>query len=195
MLKIDTLYENKKVFNPNPEEASNSFGIWDLTSSSISYENINVSSRKLFIVTEDLRMRPDLISTYQIGDDTMAGSLMKINGISNPFAIDEGQYMVIPTPGLVKNTYMSKKTKNSSQSTSNENTTLDQLKKSQENKIFKVSSGRQKFLEKNTVKKSPQIVLPPNVSQPGSRRFERKGRVFTFAPDAGGGGFNRPVKN
>jgi hypothetical protein len=51
MLKIDTLSENKKVFNPNPEDSSNSFGIWDLTSSSISYENVNISSRKLFIVT------------------------------------------------------------------------------------------------------------------------------------------------
>jgi hypothetical protein len=193
MLRIDTLLENKRVFNPNPEDSSNSFGIWDLTSSSISYENVNVSSRKLFVVTEDLRMRPDLISTYQIGDDSMAGSLMKINGISNPFAIDEGQYLVIPTPDTVRTTYSSKKNKNSSQSSSTTNTVLDDLKKAQENKIFKVSSGRKKFLE-NNIKKAPQVVLPPNVAQPGTRKFERKGRVFTFAPDAGGGGFNRPVK-
>jgi hypothetical protein len=193
MLKIDTLLENKRVFNPNLEDSSNSFGIWDLTSSSISYENVNVSSRKLFIVTEDLRMRPDLISTYQIGDDSMAGSLMKINGISNPFAIDEGQYMVIPTPDTVRSTYSSKKNKNSSQSSSDTNTVLDDLKKAQESKVFKVSSGRKKFLE-NNIKKTPQVVLPPNVAQPGTRKFERKGRTFTFAPDSGGGGFNRPVK-
>ena len=194
MLKIDTLKENKKVFNPNPNDSINSFGIWDLTMASVSYENIAIGSTKLFTVPSDMAMRPDLVALYQMGEADKCGSLMKINGISNPFALDEGQPMFIITPETARRSYENKRNKESAQSVSSSNTPLDDLKKSQENKIFKVSEGRKKFLEKN-VKKSPQLVLPPNVSQPGTRKFQRKGQVFTFAPDAGGGGFNRPLRN
>lgn len=192
MLNIDTLKQNKKAFNPNPNDAINSFGIWDLTTASISYDGVDMKARKIFVVPDYMTMRPDLIALYQMGDPEACGSLMKANNISNPFAIDEGQNMYIITPQLAKKTYESKRNKLASQSVSRDNTPLEELKKAQENKIFKVSEGRKKFLEKN-IKKSPQLVLPPNVSQPGTRKFERKGQVFTFAPDAGGGGFNRPL--
>jgi hypothetical protein len=59
--------------------------------------------------------------------------------------------------------------------------------------VFKVSPGRKNFLDK-TIKNKPPLILPPNVSQPGDRKFTRKGQVFTFAPDAGKGGFNNPLK-
>ena len=193
MLEIDTLSVNKRIFNPNQGERSNGFGIWDLTESSINYDIQYMNSRKLFRVTDDLKMRPDLISLYQIGDSQYCGSLMKVNGISNPFAIDEGRIMFILTPEMIRKTYDRKNIQNSSQSASSSNTPLDNLKKSQEDKAFKVSEGRKNFLDKS-IKNKPPLILPPNVAQPGDRKFTRKGKVFTFAPDAGKGGFNKPIK-
>lgn len=193
MLDIDTLSVNKRIFNPNPEDQSNSFGIWDLTESSINYDVASMNSRKLFRVTSDLAMRPDLISLYQTGDPKYCGSIMKVNGISNPFSIEEGRILFILTPQIITRTYDRKKQENSSNSVSTSNTPLDNLKKAQESKKYKVSEGRKNFLEKS-IKNKPPLILPPNVAQPGDRKFDRKGKVFTFAPDAGKGGFNKPIK-
>jgi hypothetical protein len=193
MLEIDTLSVNKKIFNPNSSDQSKSIGIWDLTQASVNYDIDFMNSRKVFRVSSDLVMRPDLISLYQIGDSQYCGSMMKVNGISNPFSIDEGRLLFILSPEMIKKTYDKKKDQISGQSVSQQNTPLDNLKKAQEDKIFKVSPGRKNFLDKN-IKNKPTLILPPNVSQPGDRKFTRKGQVFTFAPDAGKGGFNKPLK-
>ena len=193
MLEIDTLSVNKRIFNPNLSDQSKSIGIWDLTQASVNYDIEFMNSRKVFRVTTDLAMRPDLISLYQIGDSQYCGSMMKVNGISNPFSIDEGRLLFILSPEMIRKTYDKKKEQISGQSVSQQNTPLDNLKKAQEDKIFKVSPGRKNFLEKN-IKNKPTLILPPNVAQPGDRKFTRKGKVFTFAPDAGKGGFNKPLK-
>ena len=193
MLEIATLSINKRIFNPNESDQSKSIGIWDLTQSSVNYDIEFMNSRKVFRVTSDMVMRPDLISLYQIGDSDYCGSMMKVNGISNPFSIDEGRLLFILSPEMIKKTYDRKKDEISGQSTSQQNSPLDNLKKAQEDKAFKVSPGRKNFLDK-TIKNKPPLILPPNVSQPGDRKFTRKGKVFTFAPDAGKGGFNKPLK-
>jgi len=192
MLEIDTLSINKRIFNPNESDQSKSIGIWDLTQASVNYNIQFMNSRKVFRVTSDTVMRPDLISLYQIGDSQYCGSMMKVNGISNPFSIDEGRLLFILSPEMIRKTYDKKKDQISGQSTSQQNTPLDNLKKAQEDKVFKVSPGRKNFLDK-TIKNKPPLILPPNVSQPGDRKFARKGNVFTFAPDAGKGGFNKPL--
>ena len=193
MLEIDTLSINKRIFNPNESDQSKSIGIWDLTQSSVNYDIEFMNSRKVFRVTSDMVMRPDLISLYQIGDSDYCGSMMKVNGISNPFSIGEGRLLFILSPEMIKKTYNRKKDEISGQSTPQQNSPLDNLKKAQEDKAFKVSPGRKNFLDK-TIKNKPPLILPPNVSQPGDRKFTRKGKVFTFAPDAGKGGFNKPLK-
>jgi len=193
MLVIDTLSVNKSIFNPNISDQSKSIGIWDLTKASVNYDIEFMNSRKVFRVTSDLVMRPDLISLYHIGDSQYCGSMMKVNGISNPFSIDEGRLLFILSPEMIKRTYDKKKDQNSAQSASQQNTPLDNLKKAQEDKIFKVSPGRKNFLDK-AIKNKPALILPPNVAQPGDRKFTRKGKIFTFAPDAGKGGFNKPLK-
>lgn len=193
MLEIDTLSVNKRIFNPNESDQSKSIGIWDLTQASVNYDIQFMNSRKVFRVTSDTVMRPDLISLYQIGDSQYCGSMMKVNGISNPFSIDEGRLLFILSPEMIRKTYDKKKDQISGQSTSQQNNPLDNLKKAQEDKVFKVSPGRKNFLDK-TIKNKPPLILPPNVAQPGDRKFTRKGQVFTFAPDAGKGGFNKPLK-
>lgn len=50
----------------------------------------------IFEVTEDYVARPDLVS-YDAYDDTMYSDIIcKLNGISNPFELDEGMLLIIP---------------------------------------------------------------------------------------------------
>lgn len=194
-LIIDTITQNKSVFNPqNDLNATGSYGIWDLTKASITYNNLPVSISAFFIVTEYYQMRPDLISAIKLGDPGMVGSLLKFNAISNPFALKEGIALAIPDKDTVKNSFKVKKKENQ-EITSNSNTNPNnEFKKNQEQKKFKVSEGRKQFLQ-DKIKNKPALNIPPNVLQPDEKTIIKKNGFFVFAPDAGGGGFNTPQTN
>jgi hypothetical protein len=192
--KIDTLYRNKNIFNPDKTlESSGNYGIWDLTKSSITYNAVKVSVDSVFLVTEYYQMRPDLIAAIKLGDHSSVGSLLKMNNISNPFSLMEGNVLLIPTSSTVEESFMSKKNENQRTSSSNTNTNPNQVfRENQEQKKFKVSEGRKKFLE-SKIKNQPSMILAPNVAQPNDKSIEKKDGFLIFAPSAGGGGFNKPV--
>lgn len=52
---------------------------------------------KIIQVTEDYIARPDLISIAAYGDSDFTDIICKINGISNPFELNEGDILVIPS--------------------------------------------------------------------------------------------------
>lgn len=52
----------------------------------------------IFTVTKDYIARPDLISYDAYGDETFADIICKVNGISNPFELNEGMKIIIPSP-------------------------------------------------------------------------------------------------
>lgn len=191
-LLIDTLKENKKIFNPNPNlNNTGNFGIWDLTQASIRYVGVTIQVDSFFTVPEYFQMRPDVIAQIKMGSQGKMGSLLKFNSISNPFALIEGQVLAIPSPSTVTESFRAKKIQNQA-GTSNTNTNpVDSFKKNQEQKKFKVSEGRKKFLEES-VKNRPALTLPPNVLQPGEATISRENGFFIFAPNAGGGGTNTP---
>lgn len=195
-LLIDTISKNKTVFNPNPSDGStNGYGIWDLTKGSMTYERLNISIKTFFTVTEYYQMRPDVISAIKLGDDGSVGSLLKFNGISNPFAIKEGLVLAIPESSTISESFRVKKDKDQSAATSNTNTNPNNVfKKNQEQKKFKVSEGRKKFLE-DKIKNKPVLKVPSNVLQPGDKVIDKKNGFFVFAPNAGGGGYNTPQVN
>ena len=83
-LIIDTITQNKSVFNPqNNLNATETYGIWDLTKASITYNNLPVSIASFFIVTEYYQMRPDIIAASKYGDQSLMGSICKFNSIIN----------------------------------------------------------------------------------------------------------------
>ena len=49
-------------------------------------------------VTEDYVARPDLVSYQFYGSDLHQDIICKINGISNPFELNEGELLVVPVP-------------------------------------------------------------------------------------------------
>lgn len=53
-------------------------------------------SGSLLIVNEHYVARPDLISLAMYGDEKYADVICKINGISNPFELNENDVLIIP---------------------------------------------------------------------------------------------------
>ena len=48
-------------------------------------------------VTEEYTARPDLLAHDIYGDVLYTDILCKVNGISNPFELNEGMYIIVPT--------------------------------------------------------------------------------------------------
>lgn len=182
MLNIDTLYQNKSVFNPNKDLQNNGVGIWDLTSGSMDFQNINLKINRYFLVREEFQMRPDQLAFQAFGDLSYTGSLMKVNNISNPFALKEGNLIVVPLQERIEACFALKQaTLLQSNTTNNPN---QQFRDVQEQKKFKISNSRQKFLEqRGKAKNAPEQILPPNVTQPGERQTVRTNVVIGLAPD------------
>ena len=58
-------------------------------------------SYNIFVVTKEYIARPDLVSYDAYGDTMYADIICKLNGISNPFELNEGMKLIIPTPECV----------------------------------------------------------------------------------------------
>lgn len=54
-------------------------------------------------VTEKYIARPDILSKDIYGDSMYADLLCKLNGISNPFELNQGDILVIPSPDCIMN--------------------------------------------------------------------------------------------
>lgn len=52
----------------------------------------------IFEVTKEYIARPDLISYDAYGDNMYADIICKLNGVSNPFELNEGMKLIIPSP-------------------------------------------------------------------------------------------------
>ncbi len=188
-LNIDVLFENKKVFNPDEKLMNANQGIWNLTNSSITFNNVRVQVREVYYVTDDDQMRPDLIAYYRYSNQGRMGSLLKFNGYSNPFSLDTGQILYIPLEKSITDGFDSKKNLDKKGNTNS--SPSNAFKKAQESKISKPSEGRKKYVE-NKIKNKPAQVLPPNMTQPGEQTVIRKDGKIIFAPNSGGGGYNKP---
>ena len=55
-------------------------------------------SYEILEVTEKYIARPDLISKDIYGDTIYSDLLCKLNGISNPFELNKGMLLIIPSP-------------------------------------------------------------------------------------------------
>lgn len=60
----------------------------------------------LYKVEPDYVARPDLLSYDLYGDEQYADLLCKLNGISNPYELNEGRYMLIPDFSVLENFYI-----------------------------------------------------------------------------------------
>lgn len=183
MLEIDTISRNKNIFNPDRDLMDQGIGIWDLTRSSMSFSFINLKIKNFYSVTEDAQMRPDLVAYQAYGDLKNTGSLMKINGICNPFAIQTGTLFAIPSQERLDAAFDQKKTfLQEGNTTVNPNTSF---RRAQEGKTFQASDSRKKFVEAQNKAKNPlPQALPPNVLQEGEEQVIKSDAIILFGASA-----------
>lgn len=164
-------------------------GIWDLTKSSVSFSLVNLKIQSFINLTEDAQMRPDLVALQSYGDLKYTGSLMKINSISNPFAIQTGTVFAIPVQDRIDAAFDQKRNLLAqNNTTTNPNSTF---RKSQENKAFKVSQSRKSFLEAQSGIKSPTSqAIPPNLLQEGEVQTLKTPGFISLGPSVSSAGPN-----
>lgn len=189
MIEIDTLSKNKNIFNPDRELMDQGIGIWDLTRSSVSFSLLNLKIESFINLTEDAQMRPDLVALQSYGSLRYTGSLMKINAISNPFALQVGTVFAIPMQDRIDAAFEQKRTfLSANNTTTNPN---NAFRKSQENKVFQVSSSRKNFVNSQTAVKSPvPQALPPNVLQEGESQTLKTPGLISLGPSVSSAGPN-----
>lgn len=63
-------------------------------------------SAHLYKVEEEYEGRPDLLSLDLFGDERYADIICKLNGVSNPYELAAGQYLLIPSIGSTEKFYI-----------------------------------------------------------------------------------------
>ena len=186
MLKIDTISTGKRIFNPNQENQREGDGVYDLTIASMTFENVTLRFNDTYLVPDDYRMRPDLIARDTMGDISKLGSLLKVNSISNPFAIDTRFLLLIPNAGDIEYSFQVKNQRDQNKTDVPNN--ANNFRKIQQNKVFEVSTSRKAFIETQNKSKSPTaMALPPNVLQPGQTAVTVEQQSIILGRDSGGG--------
>jgi hypothetical protein len=88
------ILRNKNIVNYKGEKC------YDLLSKTF---NKDINPRgTLIIVNKHYVARPDLISLALYNEDTYADIICKVNGISNPFEINENDYLFIPSLDYIR---------------------------------------------------------------------------------------------
>ena len=131
---------------------------------------------RLVVVTPEYVMRPDLISFWAYGVDSYADIIMKCNGISNPFSLQEGDLIMIPQLENFKSFYKRPKP------TKKE---IEQVKRAfiDKNRYSKPTEERLKKLQAlaNSRKNGSPTITPSNKLKPGESAVSRKSGALIFA--------------
>lgn len=133
---------------------------FDLTAPSFVYE-ANLGVKGVHYVVHDQIGRIDKISEIYFGSSEFVDAICVVNNIFNPFALAEGDILIIPN--LSRPDLVYQKPSSASRPTASQEPFIDTGRQSQ-----KDQSRIQRLLEKAKEKKSGvNAPLPPNMLQPG----------------------------
>lgn len=162
--------DNKPIFT-----RTDGIKIKDLTQSMFDLKANNYTKYDVYKIPKEFVMRPDLISKSVYNDSAYAEFILKYNGISNPFTINEGDIILIPDLDSAR-----EKLKNFTSGT--ESDKADQLRKSYKYidplKTPKKGEALTKFDARQIVN-TTEGSLPPNLAAEGTSQITyRDGRVY-----------------
>jgi hypothetical protein len=144
----------------------------DLTASMFNLQNNNYVSYSIYKVPKEFAMRPDLISAAAYNNTMYAEIILKYNGISNPFSIQEGDMILIPNLDSVQAILAPQK----GAETDGSKLIRNSYKYIDPTKIPKVSA---EFQNRQIVSGAQEGALPPNMAQEGETQITyRQGRVY-----------------
>ena len=85
-----------KIINKKPIINKNGENVVDLATKSIEYKSFDYYIVDAFYVSEDIEMRPDLLSYAIYGNTDDWDKILKFNGISNPFSLGKNDFILVP---------------------------------------------------------------------------------------------------
>ena len=168
MLYIETLLKKRYITKPNGDT------IIDLTFSSLNTDVENPTEVSIIMVSEDLAMRPDLISKAVYGDDSKLDYLLKYNNISNPFSLNTGDILIIPDPFKMAKMFVMPE----ADVLTDLSTNIKQF-----NYIDPKTKKDSKRLELLQLKSQNKELLPPNINREGDTNIKYKDGKIIFGED------------
>ncbi len=173
-----TIFDRKPLFTKSDGET-----IVDFTYPSIRY-SYDPLIENAVIATDDMKMRPDLVSRAAYGTTEAWDILLKFNGISNPFSIDMDDLFFIPSMDDM-NEQITSSGKQDVIADSVRRQYIDPSKKSKTDPKLAELEKKRREIQRNqgTGKKQSVSNLPPNISEVGDREITIKGGKVIFGPD------------
>ena len=133
------------------------------------------------IVREDEVTRPDLIALEYYGDQSKTDIILKYNGISDPFSLQPGDVLEIPSSGIAFH-------KLERPEGEEDNPIKNQFL--QGKRLSKKDDRRIEALKK---KYNKDVLLPPNVIPIGNKNYKFDKGLVTFGAQAQNAEVNDPV--
>lgn len=153
--------------------------IRDLTQSMFDFQSANYTQFSIYRVPPDFQMRPDLIAQAMYNNTLYTEYILKYNGISNPFTIDERDVIAVPNLDSAKRTT---KARTDNVEGSDANRIRNSYKYIDPTKAPKRDQDTDDFDRRSLSKKKDEIqegALPPNISKEGEKGITyRNGRVY-----------------
>lgn len=153
--------------------------IRDLTQSMFDYKTDSYANFSVYKVPLGYQMRPDLIAQSMYNNTIYTEYILKYNGISNPFTLDQNDIIVIPDLDSAK---QNTKAAEDSAEGSDAKKIRDSYRYIDPTKIPKRDDKLSRFDRRNLSKKKGDIqdgALPPNIAQEGEKAITyRNGRVY-----------------
>jgi hypothetical protein len=174
MLTIDVI-ENKPFFT-NPQNGQRCL---DLVAPSWNTRTIRYTIKNIAIVTDETEMRPDLVSMIYLSEMSTLGTMLKLNGISNPLSVKRGEILFIPGDEMVSELFRS------GEAVNNQKQKARSFRKELQEKISQVSKERLEYLNSKNISNLAETPLPPNLLKEGQQQIlVTEGRLI-FGPDIG----------
>lgn len=164
---------DKKPLRKNPDGEV----IRDLTKSMFDFKANNVISPQAYKVPKEYEMRIDLVSQAMYNNTIYTEFILKYNGISNPFSLDEGEVILVPNLDSAKQNVKIQGQDADSDGADNIRNSykyIDPTKKPERDQDLEDFENR-----KQRINNLQPGALPPNISDEGTSQVSvRNGRVF-----------------
>lgn len=175
---------NLTVFNIKPIVVKDGESLRDLTYPSIRY-NYSPSIVNAIAMNNQMAMRPDLLSRAAYGTTDFWDMILKYNGYSNPFAIDEDDVFLIPSIDDMREQIAPSGAQDVIADTVRKQY-IDVSKKAKLDPKLAESEKRRKEAQRKLsagIGVQSTSNLPPNIAEEGDREIVIKGGRVFFGPD------------
>lgn len=170
---------NSAILDNKPLVKKEGNVIIDLTPPSIRYVDDRITIVDHFYVGEDMVMRPDLVALAAYGNVDNWDIILKYNGISNPFAVNYNDYILVPDIGEMKSNIAS--TSQSRKDLDIRKQYTDPSKKSSvDPKKLGYDTMVKRLKSSNTNIVTNTSGLPPNISEPGEGEAKYENGSFVL---------------